>query len=150
MSLTSAMTAKFITLSADDPAEKALAALKKAGADSGVVVDSNGRLEGVLSIQSVLRNLLPVSVVVGNSPVSVGAAPGVAKRLNKISALRVADVMDRKAKTLPPEASLLDALNVLLETPSPVYVADSASGKVLGQITTQSIYDELNRMKDTA
>lgn len=150
MSLTNALSEKYVSLSASDSVETALKALDRKDAESAAVVNQQGSIEGVFSLYTLLKNLLPIGLSVGDLPLSVGAAPGLAQRLNKIPGLNVGDVMDRKVPVLPPETSIWEAVNLLLGTSTPVFVAEQGSGKAIGVITIESVFKELNRTKEAA
>jgi predicted transcriptional regulator len=146
-----AMIEKIMTVSPDDEVETTLQAMKKANVDRVPVIDAGGVIVGVFTLNMTLENLLPVSVAIGDGlgmDVHVGAAPGIALRLKKILPLRVGDLMERKFRTVHPEASLGEGIGLLIQTGQPVMVAEPKSGKLLGLITSQSVFDELNRLKD--
>jgi CBS domain-containing protein len=150
MSCRAAMTEKFTTVSPGDAVESVLKDMKKSKIDFMPVVDEAGKLAGLFSLQILMKNLLPVSVPVtgGFGPdVKLPAAPGIAKRLNKLHTLVVSDLMDRKVNTISPEIPIWEAVNLLVQQGSPLLVVEQ-SGKAVGMITAQSALDELNRLKD--
>jgi CBS domain-containing protein len=152
MSVHPASVEKFITVSPGDPVELALKNMKTNKLESVPVVDEQGRLLGLFSLQILMKNLLPVSVpVVGSFQLDekIPAAPGIAKRLNKIHTLTVGEVMDRKVNAIPSEAPIWEMVNLLVQHGSPLVIVDQKTGKALGAVTTQSALDELNRMKDS-
>lgn len=103
MSLRSIMTARVVTVEMDDR----LAAVKEIFDSTKfhhlLVVDSDGKLAGVVSDRDLLKALSPY----------VGSAAENARdtaTLNK----RVHQIMSRKPLTLPPEALIADAVKLLL------------------------------------
>lgn len=152
MSIQKAIIDKFLTLAPEDSVENALKSLKKAKVDSAPVTDEEGRLVGLFSLQSLLKNLLPVSVPMNDGiilDVKVRAAPGIAKRLHKVNMLRVSDLMERKVNVVAPETPIWEAVNFLVQYGSPLVVIDQQSAQTVGIITTQSMLDELDRQKDS-
>lgn len=151
MSCAAAMTEKFVSLSPDDPVEKAIKAIKKSGSDVLPVLDDDGNLIGVFSLAVLMKNLLPVSVPVSDGleiDVKIPAAPGIAKRLNKIQVLAVGDLMDRKVAMIDPGVPLWEAVGILIQHGSPLFVVDRGSRRLKGLLTYQSVFDELSKMKD--
>ncbi len=125
--------------------------MKKAKVDAVPVIDHEGELLGIFSIQSLMRNLLPISVAVGGGvqlDVKVAAAPGIARRFDKIHSLSVSDVMDRKVVAVDPDMSLWEGINLLVQYGAPMPVVERGTGKTLGLITYQSALDEILKMKD--
>ena len=103
MSLRSIMTARVVTVEMDDR----LAAVKEIFDSTKfhhvLVVDSDGKLAGVVSDRDLLKALSPY----------VGSATENARdtaTLNK----RVHQIMSRKPITLPPDALIADAVKLLL------------------------------------
>lgn len=149
-----AMIDQFITLSPDDEVEKALGVMKKANIDMAPVVDGTGGVIGIFSLKTLLENLLPVSINLKDgtqlSGVTLGAAPGIAKRLKKVFPLKVSDLMERQFTAVYPDTPLWEGVSQLVQNGGrPVFVIEPKSGRPLGVITTQSALDELNRLKDS-
>lgn len=148
-----AMNDKFLTASPGDNVGDTLKAMKKAGADIVPVLDDKGAVMGVFTVDIVLENLLPVSVAMADGiqlDIQIGAAPGIAKRLNKVLPLSVGDLMNRKFNTVYPETPLWETVNQIVMNNKPVIVVDPKSGKALGVIDSQAALEELNKMKDSA
>ena len=94
-----AMVSKPVTVSPDLNVEKAIETLQKNKIDAAAVVDEEGALVGLFSLTVMMKNLLPVSVVVQDGiqlDIPIKAAPGIAKRLRKVYPLTVAEIMERK------------------------------------------------------
>lgn len=147
-----AIIEKFLALSPDDGVEDALDMLKKSGMDMAPVIDETGTAVGIFSLPVLMKSLLPVSVAMTGGvqlDVKIPAAPGIARRLNKVHGLSVNDVMERKFTAIDPDAPLWEGINMLVAQGSPLLVADSRTGKAAGMITNQSALDALTRLKDT-
>jgi len=148
-----AMIEKLITVKTDQEVGEAMAVLKKNDIDAVPVVDESGRLEGIVTTRTLLKNRLPVSLTTGDDlhmDIKVGAAPGVAKRLKKIRPLKISELMERKMNVVHPETPLWEGVNLLVQYGPPVLVAEKESGKLLGMILEQSIINELERVQDEA
>lgn len=146
-----AMIKKLITVRSDETVEGAMKTLKKNKIDAVPVVNEDGTLEGVFGVHILLKNLLPVSVNVGEGlqiDMKVNAAPGVAKRLKKVKPLPVSDLMERKVNVVSTGAPLWEGLNLILSHGAPVLVVEENTGKLKGMITEQSMIDELERVQD--
>ena len=151
MSIQKAIIDKFLTLSPDESVENAVKSLKKAKVEAAPVTDNDGRLLGLFTTQILMKNLLPVSVPMNDGivlDVKVRAAPGIAKRLNRVNMLRVSDLMERKVNVVAPETPIWEAVNFLVQYGAPLIVVDQQSAQAVGIITTQSMLDELDRQKD--
>lgn len=138
----------FLAVPEEETVEKTLKALKKNKAPAAAVINADGELAGLFSHHILLTNLLPVSVSVAGMSVGMEAAPGVAKRLRKVKALPVRDLMSKKFGLVHPETPTWEGLKLILESANPVIVIDQESKKPLGMITEESIYEEFERMQD--
>lgn len=146
-----AMIDKPVTVSADEEIEKALKKLKKAKAETAAVIDKNGALEGVFSISGLFQNVLPVHVSVEGSTsasMQIGGAPGIAKRLHKVMALPVSEVMNRKPKIVYPETPTWEGIKLLMQDSDPVMVIEQETQKFLGMMKCRSALDELTRLQE--
>ena len=147
-----AMIEKLITVSPNQEIEEVIGILRKNDIDAVPVVDEDGKLKGMFSTQILLKNLLPVSMTTGDAlgmNVTVGAAPGVAKRLRKVKPLTVSDLMERKTNIVHPETPLWEGVNMLVHHGAPLFVVEKDGGKLMGMIFEQSIIDEMERVQDT-
>src|SRR5271165_5206912 len=103
MSLRSIMTARVVTVEMDDR----LAAVKEIFDSTKfhhlLVIDSDGKLAGVVSDRDLLKALSPY---VGSAAENARDAATLNKRAHQI--------MSRKPITLPPEAPIVDAVKLLL------------------------------------
>lgn len=143
-----AMIDKHLTVSEDEEVGKVLKALKKNKTPAAAIINADGELSGLFSHHILLTNLLPVNVSVAGLSVGMEAAPGVAKRLRKVKALPVKDLMSTKFGVVHPETPTWEGLKLILESANPVIVIDQTSKKPLGMITEESIYEEFERMQD--
>ncbi|MCK5284714.1 MAG: CBS domain-containing protein [Alphaproteobacteria bacterium] len=146
----SAMTKDMVSVSSDQLIEDVLALMKKKNVDAVPVVDEEKKLVGLFSIHVLMKNLLPVSVAMVDGvqiDMSVQAAPGIAKRLRKVSPLPVSELMDRKFNLVYPETPIWEGVNFLIQYGSPLFVVERKTEKLLGVITLPSALDELQRLK---
>lgn len=115
------------------------------------VVDEDGILLGFLSQHIILKNLIPVSFTVpGGGPggaVTIGAAPGIAKRLKKIKPLKVEDLMERKFQSINPETPIWEGVHMLVEHGAPLMVTEEKTGRFIGLINRFSALEELERLQ---
>lgn len=114
------------------------------------VVDEGGVLVGYLSQHIILKNLIPVSFAIpggGTASMTIGAAPGIAKRLKKIKPLKVSDLMERKFQSVHPETPIWEGVHMLVEHGSPLMVVEEQSGRFIGLIDRFSALDELERLQ---
>jgi CBS domain-containing protein len=141
-----------MVLAPDMEIERALAEMKKAGAEHAAVVDGGGILLGGFSCRYVLKNLLPVSVAMADGiqlDIKVSAAPGIAKRLRKVNPLKVAELMERKVAIVYPQTPIWEGVNALIMHDGPVFVVEGENNKFKGMITGASALDELQRMQES-
>ncbi len=141
-----AIDKKALTLKSQENVESALAKLKKAKTPVAVVIDEDGQAAGLFSIKGIMQNLMPVSLPVGDGPVSsitLDAAPGVARRLRKLYPLTVREVMDRKVQTIAPEARVVEAMRKMLEAGAPAVIILDDEENYLGLVTESSLMERL-------
>lgn len=123
--------------------EKAMALLKQARSDFGVVLDDDNKPLGIFSIRILLEDLLPVAVP-GTGGVVVEAAPGVAKRLQKTKNLEVKELMSPKYISVGADARLVEGIKAVTEHKTPaLLIADS--GEFMGVVTEQSLLNYLEK-----
>ncbi len=147
-----AISDQLLTFSPDMEVEKALQELKEKKLEAAAVVGENGQVEGVLSLQGVMKNMLPVSVAMADGlqlDVTVRAAPGIAKRLKKVYPLTVTELMERKFHAIAPETPIWEAVNYLVNHNGPLLVIERETGKCVGMISAQSAMDELKRLQES-
>lgn len=143
-----AATKELAIIAQDSTVKKALSQLKKAKTDFGAVINEDQKLIGLFSLQSLLKNILPVQVdVAGGQSISIDAAPGAAKRLNKSLELPVVQFMKQKINVITPDAPLWDALKQLNDTENPLIMVEPQSNKPIGYIDCNTAIAELQRMQ---
>ncbi len=117
------MTRELITLQPDTSLAEAMRIMTGHGLKRLPVVDSQGRLQGILSRIDVLRTL-------GQRPAANGAT-GIARP----GAHTVAEIMQRDVPTVSPDTPLPDVIDALLAAQQRRAVVVDAQGHVLGIIT---------------
>ena len=141
----SAIAKKKITLSPDDSVEKALEIIKKEKIRAAAVIDDNNEFKGTFSLKILLKNLIPVSVIMSQDvqiDIKVEAAPGIAKRMAGVMILPVSDLMDRKPITILPDEPIWEGVAQLTKHGEPLCVVDD-KGKYMGMITYESLVEDL-------
>jgi CBS-domain-containing membrane protein len=144
-----AMSKDAIKLKMEMSVEEALKALAKKKADAAPVVDKDGVFQGLFTVRNLFKNLLPVSVAMADGiqlDVNVSAAPGAAKRLNKVKPLPLQDFLVRRCPRVAPGTPLWEGLQMIVQEGGPLVVVDPDSGKLLGHITEASMMEEVERM----
>jgi len=147
-----ALVEKILVFRPDTLIEVALKDMRAGQMDYAPVVNQNGVIEGVFSLEGLMKNLLPVSVAMADGyqlDVTVRAAPGVAKRLRNVLSLPVETLMDRKFSTVSPQTPIWEGVNALVSQGSPLCVVEGETGKFVGLITSASILEELQRMQES-
>jgi len=147
----SAIVDKLISVRPDELVENVLALLQKNKISAVPVIDEDGLLIGVFSMSVLLRNLIPVSVAMTDGvqmDITVAAAPGVAKRLQKVKPLPVSELMDRKFASVGPDSPIWEGVSLLTNNGSPLPVIDDA-GKCKGVITYDSLVKTLEDIQNT-
>lgn len=147
-----AIAEKTITLSPDTEVEKAVKELQKKKQEAAAVVNDKGVVEGLFSLTILMKNLLPVSVTLNDGiqlDMKVSAAPGIAKRLKKVSPLSISEIMDRRFDAVGPETPIWEAVNMLVSHHTILVVTEGENNKYLGLITAQSLMDELKRLQES-
>ena len=144
----SAVIKKSLTVSPEDTVESVLVAIKKEKVDTAAIIDSDGHFVGLFSKKILLKNLIPVSVAMADGieiDIKLTAAPGVAKRLGNVKALKVSELMDRKPHVIAPDAPIWEGVGELTKHGSPLSVVDEQN-KFHGLITYDSLVDHLESM----
>ena len=104
MSLAGAMTTRLVTVEIDDPLEVVKQIFDSVKFHHLLVVDSATKLCGVISDRDLLRALSPY---IGTASENARDTATLKKRVHQI--------MTRQPVTLPPEATVADAVKVFLE-----------------------------------
>ncbi|HCQ71100.1 MAG: hypothetical protein CL570_01940 [Alphaproteobacteria bacterium] len=144
-----AVVKKTLIVSEDETVEKTLKALKKSKGEAALLVDGDGQFSGLFTLASLFENILPVQVnMTGGDDVTLGAAPGIAKRLLKANALPVSHFKHLKAQSVLPQTPLWEGIKMLSDNQNlPVVVLDEQTSKPLGYMTQSSVLEELERMQ---
>ncbi len=144
-----AMITNVISLKPDMEAGEALDVLHDNKIRCAPVLDQDGNLLGMFSLENVLKHLLPVSARMEDGlrrlDFVVGAAPGIAKRLRKLSLLRLEDIMDTKIVVLHPDTQTWEGIRLLVRYGSPLPVVEEGSRKLCGLMTEQSALNEMSK-----
>jgi len=146
-----AIAPKFLKLKTDQSVEKAIKAMKKAGVDMAPVVDKDGIFRGLFSFRILMKNLLPVSVVMNDGTqldVKISAAPGIAKRLKNVLTLPIETFIEQKnTAVVTAEAPIWEGVNILVNTNLPIAVIEADTRQYIGFITQESLLSELERLQ---
>ena len=111
----------------NNPLEHALLVLVKSGYSAVPVVDASYRLEGIISKTAILNEILGLERF----------------EIEKLSDMRVNEVMNRNIPTLKNENSLLDGLNAMIDNPF-VCIVDG-DGFFEGILTRKAILKMLKK-----
>lgn len=137
-----------ITVSPDTTVEKAMALLSKEKADFLAVIDDSQKLLGYFSAATLLQNILPVAVDMSTGlqlDITLGAAPGVAKRLNNAKLTAIQEVMNNKPRVVYSETPTWEGVKILVEHGAPLFITEEGTGKFLGIMTEKSAIEDLER-----
>lgn len=146
-----AMIDKPKTVSPEQAVEDVLKVMKKQGLTQIPVLDEKKKFLGVFNYRHLMKNLLPVSISVGESfdtqDVVIGAAPGIAKRLRNVQLVPVRDFLEADVPKVYPQTPIWKTVDLIVRIGGPVYVVDEEE-VFLGYITEESALEELGRLKD--
>lgn len=143
------MTTRMRTVSPDQPVGEVLRELGETHLQAFPVVDAEGKLCGLLSILTILRQVLPSYIVRGDLP-DVRFAPDLNQVQDRLRALRekpVSAVMDRDPPSVRPETPLLECGALVLNARRmphllPVVEAD---GRLVGVVAPWDLIKEISR-----
>jgi len=146
-----ALDDRFLAVSEDAVLEDVLAELESKSISYAVVIGPDDSVTGLFSRHSLLRNILPVSVNLGDGAgqgdVTIGAAPHIAKRLLKALPLAVHNFMDRTFQVLYPETPLWEGMRGLLKSNAPMVMLQSDTRQLVGLMTIESAVRALQTIK---
>ena len=129
--------------------EDALAYIHEKNVRALPVINSEGKLVGMFSLEALLKSLLPVSVTMEEGLQKlgfvVGAGPGIAKRLKKTKLQKVEDVMQQDVIVVHPTTVLWEVIRLMVKYGSPIPVVEE-DGKLLGIISEQSAMTDLEKI----
>lgn len=153
MSCQAAIVPKAISLTTDMTVEDALKAMKKAKTSYAPVVDEKGIIAGLFSYKILMKNLLPVSVPMNDGTqldVQIQSAPGIAKRLRNVQLITIDTLMERKEFPIVyPETPVWEGVSMMVKANLPLTVVEPETQKYGGFITQQSLFEEIDRIKDS-
>ncbi|MGE0108905.1 MAG: CBS domain-containing protein [Bdellovibrionales bacterium] len=113
------------------------------------VVDKDDKVVGMFSMHALFNNLLPNAVKIEGGLDSLGflaeSEPGVAKKLRKLCATPISEVMEKNPPLVGPETTAWESVRLMAQFGSPVMVVDG-NQKLLGMITTQSLLKRLQKV----
>ena len=107
-----------------------------------VVMDSEKKLVGVLSIKDLLRILIP-SYMVENSLEGFTWEGMLKERAEKARTMTVGEVMTSKVVTVPPTASLMFMADLMIEKKMQRLPVVAENGEVLGIVYIRDIFNTL-------
>ncbi len=123
----------------------------------GLPILENETVIGVFRLTQLMSNLLPINVTVESGTnmdlrldYIVGAAPGIARRLQKMLPLKVSDLMEpmKDLRFVTPETPLWEGVRLLAKYDSPLCVVEShENNRFLGLLTPQSVTHAMLTMK---
>lgn len=138
------------TVKPDISVEEALAFIHEKNVRAMPVVDHDGKLVGMFSLEALLKSLLPVAVTMEEGLQKlgfvIGAGPGIAKRLKKAQTKTVADVMLQDIIVAHTSTALWEAIRLMVKYGSPIPVVEEDSGKLIGIISEQSAMTDLEEL----
>lgn len=147
-----ALISNVITLNEECSFEEALAVLEKNNIRSAPVVSAEGEYMGMFSLKSTFKALLPVAITMegglNNVDFVIGASPGIAKRLKKISPCRIGEHLDNIIVVGHLETSLLEAMRLMVKQGSPLPIVDRKNGKFMGLVSEQSILTTMQHLQE--
>lgn len=144
-----AMIDEVVSLPLDISVEEALHVLDTNKIRTAPVLDSDKSMLGLFGYETLMQAVLPqalsMGMGLGRLDFARGAGPDIARRLRKIKAKPLADVMNRKPLVLQPEMSLWETIRTLAKARVPLAVVDKETNKFLGIVTERSAIAELER-----
>ena len=114
------------------------------------VIDDEGKLVGMFSLEALMKSLLPIAVTMEEGLQKlgfvVGAGPGIAKRLKKAQTQTVSDVMLKDIIVTHPSTALWEAIRLMVKYGSPIPVVEENSANFIGIISEQSAMLDLEKL----
>ena len=83
------------------------------------------------------------------SDVSVAAAPGMIKRLQKAMPLPIDQFLERNVQSVNPDTPIWQGVNLLVNNGDPIVVLEEGGQKFEGLIFQATAYAELDRLRDS-
>ncbi len=131
------MTKEVISVSPDTTVEELGRLLIEKGISGAPVVDSGGRLFGIVTENDLIKQKerfhIPTLIRLFDAYIPVGGSSSIEKEIKRMSASKVSDICSRDVVTVEANASLQDIATVMSE--KGVYLLPvMQSGKVIGII----------------
>lgn len=147
MACNDALIENVISVRPDQTVNEVMELFKEKHFHSVPVVNPDGTLAGLFSLQTVLKCLLPVAAVMENGLESldfiIGASPGIAKRLRKLQPRTMSEVMERNPVTLYPDTPSWEAIRIMARHGSPIPIVEEKTNQFVGMISSQSMMENL-------
>ncbi len=144
-----AMVDKVVSLTPDQTVEEAMAVLETRQIRTAPVLDENNIFLGMFGYESLLKQMLPVSVRMPSGLERLGfvrgAKPDIARRLRALREKPVTEAMNRDPMVLSPDLSVWEGIRKLAKHGSPLSVVEKDTNRFLGIVTEQSAIAELER-----
>lgn len=116
------------------------------------VVDADNKVVGMFSMNTLFKNLLPTSARieggVDNLEFLSESDAGVAKKMRKLCAAKIGEVMTQDPPLVGPNTTAWEAVRLMAQFGSPIVVVDGEQ-KLLGMITTQSLLKRMQKVLKT-
>ena len=144
-----AMIDEVVSLNLDLTVGEALQILDDNKIRTAPVLDDDKKMLGLFGYETLMQEILPVSLTMGKGLGSLdflrGAGPDIARRIRKIKAKPLGEVMNRKPTVLRPDMSLWQTIRKLAEVRVPLAVVDKKTNTFMGIVTERSAIAELER-----
>lgn len=145
-----AMIDNLITAKPDQTVGDVLQVFEDQNIRSLAIIDDSGSLMGLITMQIIMKNLLPTAASMANGLENLdfitGSAPGAAKRLGKLMDKKVTELMDSKPRTVNPDTNSWEAVRLMVKHGSPIPVVEEGSGKFVGMISTNSLMRKMKTL----
>ena len=114
------MMVEFPTIAADASVSEAVGLIKKAGSKGRrvfglVVVDSDGKLAGMISMYDILLFLRPKHIHIWGNMEDIDVDGVVTEACRGIAAVQVGDLMSSEVETIGPDAHIMMVLDVMIK-----------------------------------
>lgn len=150
MSCKKAMIANVVKASPEQTVHEIMDVFKARCFNSIPVVDESDKLIGLFSMRALLKRLLPISAQIEGGLNHLDfiseSEPGVAKKLRKLRAMKIGEVMEKDPPVLHPESPAWEAVRLMAERGSPIPVVEPETRDFRGLISTQSLLASLQKV----
>lgn len=146
------MIDQYITVSPDQTVDDVMHLFDREHIRSVPVCEKDGKIVGVFSLRSILKQLLPLAAVIEdglpNLEFVIGAAPGAAKRLKKLKNKRISEVMDTEFAVAHPDTPTWEIVRLMTRYGSPVPIVDEKTKVIKALVSSQSLLHGLVEVMD--